>query len=589
MCGDLQKPCVNRSAIVLMEPPAVNETVFDAYHKWLGIPPQHQPPDHYRLLGLEIFESDQDVIRAAAERQAAHIQNYKIGPQSEFSQRLLNEIARARVCLLDPVRKAEYDRSLRQVPARTHVADAPRPVAASQFPAALSNQVPLDVVPPSFPSNDVRTRAPTQVPAGVSVRPQITGHRQWRPSRGPAIAICVVGIVVVGIAIKLLVDAGTPISNSKSGLATASPVKPDAPRAKPQPNPATTSPVQPNPPRATTEPEPATATEPEPATASPVQRDVPLAKTEPEPDPHVKLPVPTLDQSEQARNLIHIAGNLTSQELLEEAKKQKQPSMRYVLYQMAIDAAVEEKNPKVAFQAVADLIEKYDVNPTELSEKVGNRFEVSMARPVPQPAIRPVPQPVPRPLPPPARQPGAIKGVELSEAQMRRFIKQCRTETTAYVRNEQLRLVEQRKSFAKTQGTSTRQKIARIEAELELFSQGRLIGPMLVRPLKVGEVGCLLMLDGREIFILRSIARPIPEITISINDGRNDNDSEYVNVVLKNHSLKAELPAFVQVVGLGRLGKGAEDDVPAEVVPFDVKPLEKLLSKKNWFVTPPAK
>ena len=35
---------------------------FDPYHKWLGIPPQDQPPHYYRLLGIELFESDPDVI-----------------------------------------------------------------------------------------------------------------------------------------------------------------------------------------------------------------------------------------------------------------------------------------------------------------------------------------------------------------------------------------------------------------------------------------------------------------------------------------------------------------------------------------------
>lgn len=41
---------------------------FDPYYRWLGIPPKHQPPNHYRLLGLELFENDVEVIRDAAER-----------------------------------------------------------------------------------------------------------------------------------------------------------------------------------------------------------------------------------------------------------------------------------------------------------------------------------------------------------------------------------------------------------------------------------------------------------------------------------------------------------------------------------------
>lgn len=90
------------------------DAVFDPYYKWLGIRPEHQPPDHYRLLGLDTFESDTDVIQSAAERQMAHIQSYKIGPQSDLSQRILNEIAKAKVCLLNPAKKSDYDRGLHQ-------------------------------------------------------------------------------------------------------------------------------------------------------------------------------------------------------------------------------------------------------------------------------------------------------------------------------------------------------------------------------------------------------------------------------------------------------------------------------------------
>ena len=39
---------------------------FDAYHRWLGIPPAEQPPNYYRLLGLQAFEHDRDVIDGVA-------------------------------------------------------------------------------------------------------------------------------------------------------------------------------------------------------------------------------------------------------------------------------------------------------------------------------------------------------------------------------------------------------------------------------------------------------------------------------------------------------------------------------------------
>ena len=87
---------------------------FDPYHSWLGIPPRHQPPNHYRLLGLQPLETDQDVIANAAGRQMAHLRTYQTGQHSALSQEILNEIAKAKVCLLHPEKKADYDRRLRQ-------------------------------------------------------------------------------------------------------------------------------------------------------------------------------------------------------------------------------------------------------------------------------------------------------------------------------------------------------------------------------------------------------------------------------------------------------------------------------------------
>ena len=39
--------------------------MFDPYHKWLGIPPEHRPPTHYQLLHLSESETDVEVIEEA--------------------------------------------------------------------------------------------------------------------------------------------------------------------------------------------------------------------------------------------------------------------------------------------------------------------------------------------------------------------------------------------------------------------------------------------------------------------------------------------------------------------------------------------
>ena len=86
---------------------------FDPYYRWLGISRKHQPPDHYRLLGVEQFESDLEVIRDAAARQMAHVRTYQLGQHSDLSQKILNELGAAKACLSDPAKKTAYDQWLR--------------------------------------------------------------------------------------------------------------------------------------------------------------------------------------------------------------------------------------------------------------------------------------------------------------------------------------------------------------------------------------------------------------------------------------------------------------------------------------------
>ncbi len=103
---------------------------FDPYHVWLGIPPQEQPPHHYRLLGVPLWEADPRVIESAADRQMTFLRTFQSGPHGSLSQKILNEVAQARVCLLSAVKKAPYDEALRaQLAADERPADQPlRPI-----------------------------------------------------------------------------------------------------------------------------------------------------------------------------------------------------------------------------------------------------------------------------------------------------------------------------------------------------------------------------------------------------------------------------------------------------------------------------
>jgi formylglycine-generating enzyme required for sulfatase activity len=85
---------------------------FDPYFEWLAIPPEEQPPNHYRLLAVPLFLDNPRVIDHAAAQRMAHLRTLQTGTHSALSRRLLNEVAAARVCLLNPGKKAAYDAKL---------------------------------------------------------------------------------------------------------------------------------------------------------------------------------------------------------------------------------------------------------------------------------------------------------------------------------------------------------------------------------------------------------------------------------------------------------------------------------------------
>lgn len=103
------------------------EEAFDPYHKWLGIPPKDQPPNHYRLLGVDRLESDLDVIENAADQRMRHVRSFQNGPHQSISQKLLNEISAAKICLLNPDQKSAYDAKLTG-PSIPPIATGPAPL-----------------------------------------------------------------------------------------------------------------------------------------------------------------------------------------------------------------------------------------------------------------------------------------------------------------------------------------------------------------------------------------------------------------------------------------------------------------------------
>lgn len=159
---------------------------FDPYHAWLGISAKDQPPHHYRLLGLEAFESDPNVIETAGDRQMAHVRKYQQGTHAAESQKLLNELSAAKLTLLVPEKKAAYDAELRRKQAERESASAsssqlrrarplPRPPAQetplSPPPNPVEELIELEAIPQAVPLQPIQPLQPLQ-PMGTAAWPQ---------------------------------------------------------------------------------------------------------------------------------------------------------------------------------------------------------------------------------------------------------------------------------------------------------------------------------------------------------------------------------------------------------------------------------
>ncbi|HUT09198.1 MAG TPA: hypothetical protein VMY42_01770, partial [Thermoguttaceae bacterium] len=182
---------------------------FDPYHRWLGIPPEKQPPNHYVLLAIEPFEKNPDVIATAADQRMVHLRTYQSGRHTAASQKLLNEVAGARVCLLNPTSKAQYDEWLRKVVSAEAGGSGRLPGA----PPAPPPSAPPPVAPPKQ-IRPVQSPRVERFKRGKAKRPKSPAKSAEDKGSGRTktwliAALCTVcGLLVVGLAILIFSSKG---------------------------------------------------------------------------------------------------------------------------------------------------------------------------------------------------------------------------------------------------------------------------------------------------------------------------------------------------------------------------------------------
>ncbi|MCH8923061.1 MAG: hypothetical protein IIA67_07935 [Planctomycetes bacterium] len=363
---------------------------FDAYHEWLGIAPREQPANHYRLLGIELYEAKPNVIDGAADRQMAHLRTFQTGPRRKLCQRLLNEVSAARVLLLDPEKKVAYDEQLRVKLAER---DDPQPRVAKAVPLHQAAAVATPIAKPTY-------SAPLQ--AATSPAPQISSapsrRRGRRKQSAPWMALgiggALLGIVVVIAAIAIkgggeeTADAEPAVRSPKSNSANAAgkssapvvtlpsgtdkseptakkalnvvvPTSDDPPKNDPSKNdPSRTAPpVNPEDPFEVIDDKDLPRDDPPPVAKRPSKPPIPAAEA------LEKAAVKVREIFEVDRAITVEAKAKLARDLLAAAKETgNDPAAQYVMLRMVRDVSALYGDYAAAEQAIAEMSQRFDVD-----------------------------------------------------------------------------------------------------------------------------------------------------------------------------------------------------------------------------------
>lgn len=142
----------------------INE--INPYTDWLGLA-NASPPNHYELLGIIPFESSRLVIEKGAKTQAAAVKPFLESEHQAIANRILNEILLAKLCLLEPNKKAVYDRKLQQEGLTLESFDRTKPTIQPNRPNVSSS----DQHKPESSNNQNAHNEP----------PKVVDHKQKQP------------------------------------------------------------------------------------------------------------------------------------------------------------------------------------------------------------------------------------------------------------------------------------------------------------------------------------------------------------------------------------------------------------------------
>lgn len=199
---------------------------FDPYESWLGLPPGASH-DHYALLGLPRFESDPALIEQRADERLRLVRGFQTGPRGRYTQKLLNELTAAKLCLLSPTARQSYDDLLRVLPqgawTETEQEEGPAELPPGVGPVPSAMPLPPPVAP-------MGAAPPAEEEAGDG-----EGEGPDRRLLLAGVGLGVLAVCLGGWVIASLATAGKGDATAERPVATAIAAVVESP--KPQPSP----------------------------------------------------------------------------------------------------------------------------------------------------------------------------------------------------------------------------------------------------------------------------------------------------------------------------------------------------------------
>jgi Leucine-rich repeat (LRR) protein len=313
----------------------------DAYSMWLNLPDGPRPPKAHVLLGVEPDVNDPEIIEAAVQRRMDQLDKYALSSDRatrEQVQRLMNEVAKARVKL---VKRAEQ-RAKKAAKAAT-----PEPTPAAPLPVVTKGPAP-STTPPPTPTASVGQ------PAGPSKPPlQFKFRFTWPKLSAEAWSL-------MGVAWLMSI------------VVTATGAYFIASQIEPAPAPPVTGPLASNPPNdIANDPDGTTPTvKPEPIDETPVE-ETPTPPVDPEPRPEPE-PVDAFELESVDLDA------LSPREIMQRVMAVQSKDQRQSEYIFARDRLLSEPNKHLQF--IAEAIAAFNgLEDFQYTARFGDDGKIAMA------------------------------------------------------------------------------------------------------------------------------------------------------------------------------------------------------------------